>query len=284
MHPYVGEFLGTQQLIGSTLTNLNLLLSRPYVGEFLGTLLLILLGDGVVANVVLAKTKGNNSGWIVVTFGWGMGVFVAVWCVAAASGAHLNPAVTIGLAAAGKFPVAGQSVAGEVAAYIVAQMLGAIAGAVLVFLCYRDHYAATDDADAKLATFCTGPAIRRPAANLFSEMVGTFVLVLAVLLATEPGITLDASAGEVLKATSLKVGLGSLGALPVGLLVLAIGLSLGGTTGYAINPARDLGPRIAHAVLPVPGKRDSDWSYAWIPVVGPIFGGLAAASVAALIK
>jgi glycerol uptake facilitator protein len=256
---------------------------HPYVGEFLGTLLLILLGDGVVANVVLAKTKGHGSGWIVIAFGWGMAVFVAVWCVGAASGAHLNPAVTLGLAAAGKFPAASQEMVPEVAAYIVAQMLGAIAGATLVFLFYHDHYAATDDADAKLATFCTGPAIHKPIANLFCEVVGTAVLVLAVLLATEPEITLDGGAGEVLKAQTLKVGLGSLGALPVGLLVLAIGLSLGGTTGYAINPARDLGPRIAHAVLPVPGKRDSDWSYAWIPIVGPVLGGLAAAGIFGLV-
>ena len=239
----------------------------PLVGEFLGTLLLILLGNGVVANVVLGKTKGHGSGWIVITFGWGMAVFVAVSCVAVASGGHLNPAVTIALAAAGKFD-------GSVGGYICAQMVGAMAGTLLVYLTYISHYAASDDPDAKLATFCTGPAIRNTAANLFSEIIGTFVLVFAVLMAEAPSVG----------AEKTILGLGSLGALPVGMLVLAIGLSLGGTTGYAINPARDLGPRIMHAVLPIPGKRDSDWSYAWIPVIGPLLGGLIAAGVFVLMK
>jgi glycerol uptake facilitator protein len=241
---------------------------QAYLGEFIGTALLILLGNGVVANVVLAKTKGNGGGWIVITFGWGMAVFVAVWCVGEISGAHLNPAVTIGLALAGKF----NSVLA--AGYIAAQMFGAILGAALIFLFYRDHYAASDDADAKLATFATGPAIRNYPINLFSEVVGTLVLVLAALLAVDPSITRDVSAEAAAPGNGLKIGLGTLGALPVGLLVLAIGLSLGGTTGYAINPARDLGPRIAHALLPIPGKRDSDWSYAWVPVVGPILGAI----------
>lgn len=234
----------------------------PLVGEFIGTMLLVLLGNGVVANVVLSKTKGFASGWIVITFGWGMAVFVAVSCVAVASGGHLNPAVTIALAAAGKFD-------GSVGGYIFAQMAGAMVGALLVYCTYISHYAASNDPDAKLATFSTGPAIRSTGANLFSEMIGTFVLVFAVLIAEAP------SFGE----EKAILGLGSLGALPVGMLVLAIGLSLGGTTGYAINPARDLAPRIMHAVLPILGKRDSDWSYAWIPVIGPILGGLIAAGV-----
>jgi glycerol uptake facilitator protein len=240
----------------------------PFVGECIGTALLLLLGNGVVANVLLARTKGNNAGWIVITFGFAMAVFVGVWCVGDASGAHLNPAVTIGLAAAGKFE-------GSVGSYLAAQFLGAMTGTTLVFLFYYDHYAATDDADAKLGTFCTGPAIRRTATNLFCEIVGTFVLVFAGLLAVEPSIDVGADSG--------KIGLGAFGALPAGLLVFSIGLSLGGTTGYAINPARDLGPRIMHSILPVPGKRDGDWSYAWIPVVGPILGGLLAAGAMRLI-
>jgi glycerol uptake facilitator protein len=232
-----------------------------FMGELIGTALLVLLGNGVVANVVLKGTKGSSGGWIVITFGWAMAVFVAVWCVAVPSGAHLNPAVTIGLAAAGKFE-------GSVAGYLAAQMAGGVLGAILVFWTYLDHYRLSDDPDGKLATFCTAPAIRRSGSNLFSEVLGTFVLVFAVLLAVEP--SLEGIEGA-------KFGLGTLGALPVGLLVLSIGLSLGGTTGYAINPARDLGPRIAHFILPVPGKRDSDWGYAWIPVVGPIIGALLAA-------
>jgi glycerol uptake facilitator protein len=241
---------------------------RAYFAELVGTALLILLGNGVVANVVLPKTKGNNSGWIVITFGWAMAVFVAVWCVEAVSGAHLNPAVTVGLALAGKFAWA------LAPGYIGAQLIGAIAGAMIVFFFYANHYAASDDADAKLATFATAPAIRNPLLNLFSEAIGTFVLVFAVLMAVQPSITPSENIDA--EAPGLKIGLGTLGALPVGMLVLAIGLSLGGTTGYAINPARDLGPRIAHAILPIPGKRDSDWAYAWVPVVGPLIGaGLA---------
>jgi glycerol uptake facilitator protein len=244
-----------------------------YLAEFIGTAILILLGNGVVANVVLPKTKGSGAGWIVITFGWGMAVFVGVGCVGEISGAHLNPAVTVGLATAGKFAWT------KAAGYIVAQMLGAIVGAVLVFLFYREHYAASDDADAKLGTFATAPAIRHYPSNLFSEAVGTLVLVLAALLAADPSIKMDPGLAE--ERSGLKLGLGTLGALPVGLLVFSIGLSLGGTTGYAINPARDLGPRIAHALLPVPGKRDSDWSYAWIPVVGPLLGAVLAVLVAA---
>lgn len=245
---------------------------HAYLAEFIGTALLILLGNGVVANVVLPQTKGHASGWIVISFGWAMAVFVAVWCTAAASGAHLNPAVTIGLVAANKFASA------KAIPYIIAQLAGAIVGATLVYLFYRDHYAVSDDPGAKLATFATGPAIRRTSSNLFSEIVGTFVLVFGVLLATDPAILIANESTGLFEPGTEKVGLGALGALPVGLLVLAIGLSLGGTTGYAINPARDLGPRIAHALLPVPGKGDGDWSYAWIPVVGPFIGSLLAAA------
>jgi glycerol uptake facilitator protein len=249
---------------------------QAYLGELVGTALLILLGDGVVANVVLSKTKGNGSGWIVITFGWAMAVFVAVWCVEAMSGAHLNPAVTVGLALAGKF--SWQLAPG----YIAAQMLGAIVGAVLVYSMYRDHFAASNDPDAKLATFATGPAIRNPFRNLLSEAVGTFVLVFAVLMASPAAIEWTGQVEPNMPA--IKFGLGALGALPVGLLVLAIGLSLGGTTGYAINPARDLGPRIVHALLPIPGKRDSDWSYAWIPVVGPLLGAVLAFGAQSICK
>jgi glycerol uptake facilitator protein len=246
-----------------------------HLAEFIGTAILILLGNGVVANVVLPKTKGNGAGWIVIAFGWGMAVFVAIWCVGGISGAHINPAVTVGLAAAGKFPWA------DVPGFVIAQMLGAIAGGALVYLFYMPHYAVSDDGDAKLATFCTAPAIRDAPSNFTSEAIGTLVLVLAVLLAAEPAIKLE---GEPLPvAREMKFGLGPLGALPVGLLVLAIGLSLGGTTGYAINPARDLGPRIAHAMLPVPRKRDSDWGYAWIPVVGPLVGAMLAVLVWSLL-
>ena len=241
---------------------------HAYVAELVGTALLVLLGNGVVANVVLSKTKGNGSGWIVITFGWAMAVFVGVWCVGPISGAHLNPAVTFAFALAGKFAWS------LVPGYMGAQVAGGIIGAVLVFIVYRDHYIASDDPGAKLATFATSPAIRKPLSNLLSETIGTFVLVFAVLMAVEPSI----SRGEAIDPSmpSLKIGLGALGALPVGLLVLAIGLSLGGTTGYAINPARDLGPRIAHALLPVPGKRGSDWGYAWVPIVGPMLGAVLA--------
>ena len=241
---------------------------HPLLAETFGTAVLILIGNGVVANVVLQRTKGHNSGWIVITVGWAMAVFVGVLCAAAASGAHLNPAVTLALAMTGQFPWE------STATYMLAQVGGAFLGATLVFASYRDHYRATDDADAKLATFSTGPAIRSPSSNLISEVIGTFVLVIAVLMTVEPAITLTAVSGRNMEGA---VGLGTLGALPVAFVVLAIGLGLGGTTGYAINPARDLGPRLAHALLPIPGKRDSDWSYASIPILGPFAGGALAA-------
>ena len=243
---------------------------NPFVAELVGTAILVLLGNGVVANVLLQQTKGHGSGWIVITFGWGMGVFVAVFSVTEWSGAHINPAVTVGLAVAGRFPWV------DVAGYIISQMLGGFIGGTLVYLFYRDHYVVTTDADLKLATFCTAPNIRNLPLNLFCEIIGTFVLVLAVLLAAEPALTITSGPAA---GTTGRIGLGAVGALPVGLLVFAIGLSLGGTTGYAINPARDLGPRLAHAMLPIPGKRDGDWGYAWVPVVGPLLGGMLAALV-----
>ena len=226
----------------------------PFFGEFIGTLLLIIMGDGVVANVVLNKTKGNNSGWIVITFGWAMAVFLGVYASTSLGGSgHLNPAVTIAMAAFSDFD------SSLLPTYILAQFGGAIAGAIIVWLAYKQHFDNTDDKAGKLAVFCTAPAIRNPLYNLITEIIGTFVLGFGALAMSKPT---DA--------------LGTLNALPVALLVLGIGLSLGGPTGYAINPARDLGPRIAHFILPIKNKRDSDWGYSWIPVAGPIIGALIA--------
>ncbi|MDE2731790.1 MAG: aquaporin family protein [Bacteroidota bacterium] len=233
----------------------------PFLGEFIGTALLLYLGDAVVANVLLRGTKGHGAGWVAITVGWGLAVFVGVFVVAPFSGAHINPAVTLGLALTGKFAWA------SVPMYLGAQFLGAATGAFLVWLQYRDHFEATTDADAQLGVFCTGPAIRNPISNVISEILGTFVLVFAVLYIAEPDI-----------------GLGALDAIPVALVVLVIGLSLGGTTGYAINPARDLSPRVMHAILPISGKRDSDWGYAWIPLLGPITGGLLAGAAFVLLS
>jgi len=227
---------------------------NPLFGEFIGTALLVLLGNGVVANVLLNNTKGHNSGLIVIAFGWAMAVFVGVFSVAAISGAHLNPAVTVALAVAGKFEWA------RVPGYILSQMLGGMMGALLVWVIYRKHYETTDCADLKLATFCTGPAIRSLPGNLLSEVLATFVLMFAILSMVAP-----------------KMSLGAMDALPVALLVLGIGVSLGGTTGYAMSPARDLAPRIMHALLPIPGKGSSDWGYAWVPVVGSLLGATLAA-------
>lgn len=235
---------------------------NPFTAELIGTMLMILLGNGVVANVVLKDTKGNNSGWIVITTAWALAVFVGVTVAGPASGAHLNPAVTLGLAVAGKFSW------DLVPTYIAAQMLGGMLGAFLVWFFNKDHFAITEDEGAKLACFSTGPAIRNTFSNLISEIIGTFVLVFVIFHFSDPSISLNAD-------PTAKVGLGSVGALPVTLLVWAIGLSLGGTTGYAINPARDLAPRIMHAILPVKGG--SDWGYAWIPVAGPILGSILAA-------
>ncbi|PZN09469.1 MIP/aquaporin family protein [Thermaerobacter composti] len=224
----------------------------PFLGEVLGTAILILLGDGVVANVLLNRSKGQNGGWIVITTGWALAVAIAAYVTGHVSGAHINPAVTLGLAAIGQFPWS------QVPSYIIAQFLGAFLGAVLVYLAYLPHWAVTDDAELKLAVFSTAPAVRSPGANLVTEIIGTAMLVLGVLGISHPANQLA----------------GGLSPLLVGFLVWAIGLSLGGPTGYAINPARDLGPRIAHAVLPIPGKGGSDWGYAWIPVVGPVIGGI----------
>jgi glycerol uptake facilitator protein len=234
----------------------------PFLGELLGTMLLIILGDGVVANVVLKGTKGHAGGWIVISTGWGLAVAVAVYCVNAASGAHLNPAVTLAMAALGKLAWS------AVPAYLAAQMAGAFLGAAVVWLAYLPHWTATEDKAAKLGVFCTAPAIRNPAANFVTEVVGTFVLVLGVLAILSPENLLPGSGFDTGFAPFL-----------VGVLVWSIGLSLGGPTGYAINPARDLGPRIAHAILPVAGKGGSDWGYAWVPVAGPVAGGLLAALV-----
>jgi glycerol uptake facilitator protein len=239
-----------------------------FVGELIGTFILILLGDGVVANVVLRRSKGSDAGWIVVTAGWAFAVYVAAATVAPLSGAHLNPAVTIGLYAAGRLD------AGLLGAYLGGQAIGAFLGAVMVFLVYKLQFDATDDAAGKLGVFCTGPAIRSPGWNLLCETVGTFVLILAVLWMAPASIV---------GATAPKLGLGAVGLLPVSLTVFAIGLSLGGPTGYAINPARDLFPRLAHQVLPVPGKGSSDWGYAWVPIVGPILGALLAALLVGLV-
>lgn len=234
----------------------------PFLGEFIGTMLLIIMGDGVVANVVLNKTKGNNSGWIVITFGWAMAVFLGVYASnSLGGGGHLNPAVTIAMAAFN--PDFDSSL---MPTYIAAQFAGAITGAIIVWLAYKQHFDATDDKDGKLAVFCNAPAIRNPIFNMITEIIGTFVLVLGAMAMSKPT---DA--------------LGTLNALPVALLILGIGLSLGGPTGYAINPARDLGPRIAHFILPIKNKRDSDWGYSWIPVVGPIIGALIAAYLFKLI-
>jgi glycerol uptake facilitator protein len=225
---------------------------KPFVAEVVGTMLLILLGDGVVAGVLLNKSKAQNSGWIVIATGWGMAVAIAVYAVGRISGAHINPAVTVGLAMAGDFPWR------MVPLYIAAQFLGAFIGALLVWLAYQAHWAETEDRNLKLAVFSTIPAVRRLPSNLLTEIIGTCVLVFGVL----------AIAANSAPAQS------GLSPLLVGFLVWAIGLSLGGPTGYAINPARDLAPRIAHAVLPIPGKGSSDWGYSWVPVLGPVVGGI----------
>lgn len=228
------------------------------VFEFIGTLVLILIGDGVCAGNSLEKSKGKGGGWIVVTIGWGLAVMCGVFIAGPFSGAHLNPALTIALAAAGQFAWA------EVPGYIIAQMLGGFAGALLVYAFYKNHYDATEDPATILSTFCTAPAIPNKWRNLLSEIIGTWVLVFVVLMFSTKGNT-------------PAVGMGDLGALPVGLLIMAIGMALGGTTGYAINPARDLAPRCAHALLPIKNKKDSGWAYSWVPVAGPVIGGLLAA-------
>lgn len=221
-----------------------------FVGEVVGTMILILFGSGVVAGSVLKFSKGENGGWIVITIAWGIAVTMGIYAVGGISGAHLNPAVSVAMAVAGEFPWA------DVPLYIVAQLVGAILGALLVYFAYLPHWRSTDDADAKLAVFGTSPAIRHPLSNVIAETIGTFALIVGLLA---------------IGANEFTEGLNP---LAVGALVMVIGMSLGGPTGYAINPARDLGPRLAHFILPIEGKRDSDWGYAWVPVVGPILGGV----------
>ena len=229
----------------------------PVLAEFIGTTILIVLGNGVVANVVLQQTKGYNAGWMVITAGWAFAVTLAVYCVGNISGAHLNPAVTIAFAAIGTFAWA------KVPMYLAAQMAGGVVGGVIVWLLYLPHWSVTPDPAAKLAAFSTGPAIRQPIPNMISEIIGSFVLVFALSAVLSPGNFAPAS--DLAKGFSPVL---------VGVIIWSIGLSLGGSTGYAINPARDLGPRIAHSFLPIPGKGSSDWGYAWIPVAGPIIGGV----------
>jgi glycerol uptake facilitator protein len=236
------------------------------IGEILGTALLVLFGDGTVANVLLAKSKGQNAGWIVVATGWGLGVFVGAMAVGSISGAHLNPAVSLGLAITGKFPWA------QVPAYVACQMIGAMLGAAMVWLAYLPHWSLTTDPAAKLGVFCTAPAIRRPLANMLCEAIGTMALLLGIF--GIKGAVMQQNTGA-----AVPLDMGAIGMIPVAFLVWGIGLALGGPTGYAINPARDLGPRIMHAVLPVAGKGGNDWGYAWVPVAGPAIG----AGVAAVI-
>jgi glycerol uptake facilitator protein len=234
---------------------------NPFFGEFFGTAIILLLGGGVVANVSLDKTNGHKSGWIVITFGWAIGVFSGVLFAAPISGAHLNPAVTLALVLADKFS------ANLIPVYFTAQLLGAMFGAGLVWLAYKKHFDATADRDAKMSVFCTSPSIRSYFYNFLTELIGTHTLTMAVLYMAAP-----------------EVGLGALNALPVALVVLGIGLSLGGPTGYAINPARDLGPRIMHYFLPIPNKRDSDWKYAWVPILGPFAGAVSAVVLYMILK
>lgn len=240
----------------------------PFISEIVGTFLLILLGCGVNANVSLQKTYGNGSGWMVITTGWAFAVYTGVVVAGPYSGAHLNPAVTIGLAVAGEFPV------DAILSYITAQFIGAMLGAFLVWLINKDHFDATADGNTKRAVFCNAPAIPNTFLNLLTEILGTFVLVFAVLYFTD----------AVMSSDNTIIGLGSLGALPVALIVWGIGLSLGGATGYAINPARDMGPRIIHALVPIKNKGSNGWGYSWIPVIGPILGAALAAGIAMLLQ
>ena len=242
---------------------------NAYTAEFIGTMMLVLFGNGGVANVLLARTKGFASGWIVITAGWGIAVFIGAFCSQEYSGAHINPAVTLAMVLSDNLDVT------EAGWYIAAQMLGAMTGAVIVYLFYREHFNVTDDKDAKLACFSTAPNIRNLPQAFFCEVIGTFALILPIFLLVDPSLVHESGT----QSSSSVLGLGSIGLLPVGMLVFGIGLSLGGTTGYAINPARDLGPRLMHAILPIRGKRDSDWGYAWVPVLGPLAGAVLAAAV-----
>lgn len=241
---------------------------HPYIAEALGTAILILFGNGVVANVVLAKSKANNAGWIVIALGWGLAVTLAVYVVGRVSGAHINPAVTVGLASIGAFEWS------QVPGYILSQIIGGAIGSVLVYLTFYAHWEETDNPDGILACHCTSPAIRKIGPAFMSEFIGTIVLVFTILALGK--VAMGADTTQVAWASAMGTWFGP---LMVGVLVLAIGLSLGGPTGYAINPARDLGPRIAHALLPIKGKGPSDWAYAWVPVVAPILGGIAGAQL-----
>lgn len=242
---------------------------HPLLAEFIGTTLLILLGNGVVANVLLPQSKGKEGGWIVITAGWSMAVFVGVYVSAPFSGAHLNPAVTLALALAGKFSWA------LVPGYVITQVAGAFTGSFLVWLVYWVHYQQPEAPGIQLATFSTSPAIKHPFANLITETVATAAFMLGVFYISSPGVTI--------LGQKANFSLGAMDALPVAFLVFAIGLSLGGPTGYAINPARDFGPRLAHAVLPIPGKGSSEWNYAWIPILGPLAGAAVAAGIFTLL-
>jgi glycerol uptake facilitator protein len=235
-----------------------------FIAELVGTAILILLGDGVVAGVLLARSKAENAGWIVITFGWGMAVAIAVYAVGQYSGAHLNPAVTISFALTDSFGVGWD----DVPEYLLGEFAGAMIGAILVYLAYLPHWRPTEDPGLKLAVYSTGPAIRNYGQNLVTEIIGTFMLVFGVLAIV--GHFAPAVIGDEALTTAFGQAFPP---LLIGLLVFVIGLSLGGPTGYAINPARDLGPRIIHAILPIPGKGSSDWGYSWVPVVGPIVGG-----------
>lgn len=246
---------------------------QPYLAECVGTAILILFGNGVVANVVLSKSKAHNSGWLVITTGWGLGVAMAVYAVGRISGAHINPAVTVGLASIGAFEWI------RVPGYILAQLTGASIGSVLVYFSFLAHWEETDDPALKLACHCTSPAIRRLGPAFITEGIGTAILIFGVLALGKVGLGAPSNA----EAWTAAVGTW-FGPLLVGLLVLAIGISLGGPTGYAINPARDLGPRIMHALLPIPGKGSSDWSYSWIPIAAPLLGGMAGANLFVLLN
>ncbi len=241
---------------------------NEFTAELIGTMFVILLGNGVVANVVLKGTKGNNGGWIVITTGWALAVFTGVVIAGPISGAHLNPAVTLGLAIVGKFKWS------KVGSYLLAQLIGAMIGSFLVWIVYYDHFKRTEDPDCLLAVFSTSPAIKNLFFNLMSEIVGTFVLVFVIFYFS----------GAEISDHKTPVGLGSIGAIPVAFVVWAIGLSLGGTTGYAINPVRDFGPRIVHALLPIKQKGNSDWKYAWVPVIGPFIGAAIAALLFSILK
>ncbi|APC92279.1 MULTISPECIES: MIP/aquaporin family protein [Francisella] len=244
------------------------------IAEVIGTMLLILLGNGVVAGVVLNKSKAHNGGWIVITFAWGLAVFIGVLVAGPISGAHMNPAVTLALALAGKFSWT------WVLPFIISQIIGAMIGQLLVWIMYYPHYSVTDNSELKLATCCTSPAIKHLPSNFASEVVGTFVLVLAIL--TMHGVVVQVGNHNII--TAYPIDMGALGGIPVAFVVVVIGMSLGGTTGYAINPARDFGPRLFHAIMPIQGKGSSQWSYAWVPIIGPVVGSAIATAFYLLLK